>query len=474
MRCSILPVATLISIILSSTIIPATLIIPDDYRTIQAGIDATENGDTILVRPGRYRENIHFSYKSIVVIGNPEDPREVIIDGNETSSVVIFQNTIYSLAELNGFTLINGNGVQLGRGGFGGGIYCDNSSLRLLNLIITGNSASYLGGGIFCDHNSNPLIKNVIITHNSADYGGGIFCGSSSPSLENVIISHNTASRYGGGIDLHWPCRSTFKNVVISYNTAPYGAGMLCFADSDLILANTTIANNMASEVGGGIACLRNSDPIIMNTILWDNSPHQMYIDNYEGADTIVFTHSLVQDGFRGVEVSDRSEFYWLPSNIEDNPLFFDAESNNYYLSRNSPCINTGTALFVWRGDTLLNLSRDDYIGEYPDMGAWEYDPENNVEPEHSISPDRFTLLSNYPNPFNSTTSIRFALQTPQYVVLKILDQSGREVSILRKGWISEGSHTTTFNAGSLVGGLYFLQLEVSGNVKHHQMVLLQ
>ncbi len=42
--------------------------IPDDHETIQAGIDASEDDDTVLVQPGDYVENINFHGKSISVL----------------------------------------------------------------------------------------------------------------------------------------------------------------------------------------------------------------------------------------------------------------------------------------------------------------------------------------------------------------------------------------------------------------------
>jgi len=53
--------------------------VPDDFETIQAGIEASENGDTVLVAPGEYAEHLDYLGKAISVIGNPENPNEVII-----------------------------------------------------------------------------------------------------------------------------------------------------------------------------------------------------------------------------------------------------------------------------------------------------------------------------------------------------------------------------------------------------------
>ena len=43
------------------------------------------------------------------------------------------------------------------------------------------------------------------------------------------------------------------------------------------------------------------------------------------------------------------------------------------FLSKRDPCIDAGTALFIWENDTLANLGPDDYTGSAPDMGAFEH-----------------------------------------------------------------------------------------------------
>ena len=54
--------------------------------------------------------------------------------------------------------------------------------------------------------------------------------------------------------------------------------------------------------------------------------------------------------------------------------------TNGYYtLQPNSPLIDAGTALYVVDGDTVINLSPDQYYGEAPDMGAYEYGEFNGM-----------------------------------------------------------------------------------------------
>src|SRR5215471_3618344 len=68
-----------------------TIHVPKDRPTIQAGINAANTGDTVLVAPGKYIENINFDGKAITVTSSG-GPDVTIIDGAQTSSVVTFSS----------------------------------------------------------------------------------------------------------------------------------------------------------------------------------------------------------------------------------------------------------------------------------------------------------------------------------------------------------------------------------------------
>jgi hypothetical protein len=124
----------------------ATIInIPDDYATIQEGIDAGGDGDTVLVQAGTYVENINFNGHDIVLgslfltTGDPSFIEQTVIDGDQQGSVVTFASgeTVNSVIE--GFTITNGSGTyfdpywEYG----GGGIYCNGSAPTIQYNIIT-------------------------------------------------------------------------------------------------------------------------------------------------------------------------------------------------------------------------------------------------------------------------------------------------------------------------------------------------
>jgi hypothetical protein len=100
------------------------------------------------------------------------------------------------------------------------------------------------------------------------------------------------------------------------------------------------------------------------------------------------------------------------------------------------------------------------------------FEPATTVQtPEHQSAED-FRLLTNYPNPFNSSTSISFELPVASEVSLKIFDLSGREVSSLVNGHLSSGEHQIEWKADGLASGIYFMKLE-AGNFQLTKKLLL-
>ena len=92
--------------------------------------------------------------------------------------------------------------------------------------------------------------------------------------------------------------------------------------------------------------------------------------------------------------------------------------------------------------------------------------------------PTAYALEPNYPNPFNPTTEIRFALPEAADVRLIVYDALGREVERLVDGPVSAGYQHATFDAASLPSGVYLYRLEATGGketfAKTGQMVLVK
>ena len=163
-----------------------------DYTNIQDGINAAIDGDTVLVYPGIYYENINYIGKNITVASlylitqNNFYIDSTIIDGNQNGSVVTFNSGEDTTAILCGFTIQNGSG--------------------------TSNLGNIRGGGIFVK-NSNPQINSCTICNNIAEIGAGIHCRYSNILLENTRICFNHAFYHGGGIYLRDDSTINFSSV---------------------------------------------------------------------------------------------------------------------------------------------------------------------------------------------------------------------------------------------------------------------
>ena len=236
-----------------------------DYTTIQAAINAALAGDTIIVCPWTYVENIEFDGKDITVrsidISDPAVVAATIIDGGGSGSVVRFYRGDTSI--LGGFTIRNGNAYS------GGGIDVIESSPTIAGNTITGNTADG-GGGINVVYYSDPTITGNTIEANQADYGGGIYVDSSSPTLTGNTITGNDAD-YGGGIHIYYYSDPSITGNTIEDNEAIYGGGISVTDNSFPIISENTINENGAVGSGGGIYVTDNSFPIISENTINEN-----------------------------------------------------------------------------------------------------------------------------------------------------------------------------------------------------------
>jgi len=190
--------------------------VPADFPSIQAAIDASANGDTVLVSPGTYRENIDFRGKRITV-QSESGPESTIIDGGGSGTVVKFVTREDESTVIRGFTIQNGSQSYEG-----GGIGVSGSSPKILGNRIINN----LGCGISVNFGS-PVIQGNTISHNQRTCGvgaGAIYLGgSSSPQVLDNIISDNTGGSTGGAI-IDWSAdKAVIRNNIIMGNKGSVG-----------------------------------------------------------------------------------------------------------------------------------------------------------------------------------------------------------------------------------------------------------
>ena len=219
---------SLISHTLFSQIITVNQDGTGDFITIQEGINASVDGDTVLVYPGTYFENIVYNGKEITLASlylTTQDKSYInntIIDGNQNGSCVRIMSGEDESTVLCGFTIQNGFANESGIYKVGGGIHIKNS---------------------------NPKILNCIIENNKAHGGGGIACWYSDFFISGTTIRNNYAYGSGGGISLIYNATITFDNILknnMYLNYSAYGSDIIkshyC-PEMNLVLDTFTVLN---------------------------------------------------------------------------------------------------------------------------------------------------------------------------------------------------------------------------------------
>jgi hypothetical protein len=224
-------------VILFTSLTGKVINIPGQFPSIQVGINNSKNGDTVLVAPGIYYENLNFRGKKIVVASryltdqSLSTIRGTVIDGSkpifpDSASVVLFASGEDTSTTLIGFTLTQGIGTLV--------------------------PGSFRGGGILVTGKSSPTIKYNIILKNSAIVGGGIAVYRGNPTIAHNAFVNNTAGN-GGGMSLD-NCDVMLDHNVFHQNIADVNGGALMIGAAAVDIYNSTLTDN-AAKTGGGIYC---------------------------------------------------------------------------------------------------------------------------------------------------------------------------------------------------------------------------
>jgi hypothetical protein len=88
--------------------------------------------------------------------------------------------------------------------------------------------------------------------------------------------------------------------------------------------------------------------------------------------------------------------------------------------------------------------------------------------------PVSFELKGAFPNPFNPTTTIEFALPTTEMVNLSVFNINGQLVNTLVSGAMDAGNHSVTFDASNLSSGVYLYTIEAGAFTATNKMVLVK
>jgi len=516
--------------IASSSLSLATIIhVPGDYPTIQEGINAANPGDTVLVAPGIYYENVLMA-EGVNLIGSGMD--KTTIDGRGLSDVVscltinnylIEKFTVQNSQQggstpgnvgvfLNPRSSVgtktvrycrvrhNGHGVQVWND-FGGVTYvehniiCDNiydgfdpylGTTHLTNNSIVDNGRDgyhdWAGGGVV-------YIKNNIFANNGRY---GIFKHRDTP----VYISYNDVwnnvegayyEGYSGSPTPFDPYPGTgeiaadpiFVGAEVEDYHLRWHTPCLDAGDPNLPLDPDGTRADMGAfyfdqDVDGIVELYPHNTPIVI--------PPEGGDITYDGWVFNFFGHAGRVDIWTYAFVPEMGQYG--PLDLYENVRIpADSLGRNEITQHVPGAAPEGDYTFVaYVGDypgTIIDSSHFYFtktgliaggIADWFDGEGWFKEAGDQV----SDLPINYSLLQNHPNPFNATTTISYQLPVDAYVKLEVYNTLGQKVATLVDSRQQAGYRRVVWDASQVSSGLYFYKLTAGDFTETRRMMLVK
>ena len=246
--------------------------VPQDEATIEDGLAAASQGDTVLVSAGVYNESGINMTSGVVLIGS-RSGRGVTVDGQGADRILTCRNAMAGTSIRN-ITFTRGRST-----GGGGAVSCSSSDLLLSDCSFTENTAYYSAGGGILISSSQVVLDGCVFARNSAEEGAGgaVYCTGSTVTATSCEFDSNGSDHFGGAICCRFGTSIALSGCGFSRNTADFsGGGLACLDTFPAVVASCRFDGNIAYTVNGGaIECIDHSALTVTGTTLTENRAAQ-------------------------------------------------------------------------------------------------------------------------------------------------------------------------------------------------------
>jgi hypothetical protein len=382
--------------------------------------------------------------------------------------------------------------------------------------------------GLYCSSNSNPIVGNSSTLHgnNILNNSAGIICFN---NANPKIGGNGSTGGYNNIVNTSYNVLNTTGNTIYAYdnwwgttNPTNFKSGGALYT-SYLSAFQTGIPHPPLSKTSGNLAASVNGDiPMLAeldnayelkasNNLAQARTVCLNLINNYPDYSVSYNALNLLQETYSDNELSSKKDIYstifnnkvkkdlyatagLILANIdkENKVKHIDDVINNYtgqpvvelalfdkFVYYNFEKQDRDNSLAISKElDALFPLSRA-AIDAHKILGDMEYynikvNDEKALQKTTNITPTEYTLVGNYPNPFNPTTRINYQLPKEGLVSLKVYDILGREVASLVNETQNAGNYSVPFDASKLSSGIYIYTIHANDFIQSKKMNLVK
>ncbi len=458
--------------------------------TIESGVIVTvSENSSLIIKGGLQIEGTKNDSVMFYPSGVSENWGGIIIDNSIAPVLISYAN----------FENANGNPTELSTGG----------AIQIDSCIMTIEDCSFRNGSSGGISGNNSVIS-IHRTHfsgfqqNTIEISGGSFdmqncqiSSSKSGEVEDLVSFEKTTevqihySNFYGGDDIIDLDSVEYASITCNVIKEAEDKGITIGHASK----NINLENNIVTNCDIGVAIHEDSEVKLYNNVIAFNKTG-LKIDNSGDGNATSIRNTVIWRNNNEIQFDEPANIdvaycmvkgtFPFPgqNNYFENPHFIDQWNNNFRLRDDSPLIDAGWGTDCPHGDIEM-MSRFDVedvdnngSGEinYVDIGVYEFGSESPYEPDDQVLPDKFELISVYPNPFNNSAFISFEVRQSEEVEISIFDILGRRLLTHNAIPIITGRYTYSLNSVDLgiSSGLYLIRIKQSEKYNTRRIVFIK